>query len=449
FKLYDESQVVHRAPRKDDVYSLDLKNIVPSGGITYLYANAIFDEPKLWHKRLGHVNFKNINKLVKGHLVRGLPSKVFVNDYTCVACKKGKQHKASCKAKLERTIRKPLELLHMDLFGPVSVESINKKRDKKEFILRQDSEIPQSQGPTITPVPDEATTTRVGVDTEGATTTTTGLDAGLDRGNIHESPLRSHEAPLPEGNTSGSTEDSLKIKELMAIVPKPVTRIDSLEKDLKETKQTLGNVVLTLVKKVKSLEVALKRKTKKAVLSDSEDEETENQGRNIQDIDDDHLVSLVRDFVTPTKTKVSASGEAQEEDISPTTLEAAKTLLKVASQKARSTNKGKRFQRRTRSTKKGKDISTGLDAEVEINTGSEDVNTYSTRFNTGSIPVSTPSIVQKVNVIVPSPNKGQKEGKAQMIDEDVQATQNTKEQIRQEEPGLAEAMRLQAQLDEE
>ncbi|GJX49427.1 putative ribonuclease H-like domain-containing protein [Tanacetum coccineum] len=114
--------------RKDDVYSLDLKNIVPSGGITCLYANATADESKLWHRRLGHVNFKNINKLVKGHLVRGLPSKVFVNDHTCVACKKGKQHKASCKAKLERIIRKPLELLHMDLFGPVSVESINKKR---------------------------------------------------------------------------------------------------------------------------------------------------------------------------------------------------------------------------------------------------------------------------------------------------------------------------------
>ncbi|GKA18931.1 putative ribonuclease H-like domain-containing protein, partial [Tanacetum coccineum] len=74
------------------------------------------------------VDFKNINKLVKGHLVRGLPLKVFVNDLTCVACKKGKQHKASCKAKLDRIIKKPLELLHMDLFGPVSVESINKKR---------------------------------------------------------------------------------------------------------------------------------------------------------------------------------------------------------------------------------------------------------------------------------------------------------------------------------
>ncbi|GJX17410.1 putative ribonuclease H-like domain-containing protein [Tanacetum coccineum] len=114
---------------ENDVYSLDLKNIVPSGGITCLYENATADESKLWHRKLGHVNFKNINKLVKGHLVRGLPSKVFVNNHTCVAYKKGEQHKASCKAKLDRIIREPLELLHMDLFRPVSIESINKKRN--------------------------------------------------------------------------------------------------------------------------------------------------------------------------------------------------------------------------------------------------------------------------------------------------------------------------------
>ncbi|GJU99856.1 hypothetical protein Tco_1329127 [Tanacetum coccineum] len=52
FKLLDESQVVLRVRRKDDVYSLDLKNIVPSGGITCLYANATVDESKLWHRRL-------------------------------------------------------------------------------------------------------------------------------------------------------------------------------------------------------------------------------------------------------------------------------------------------------------------------------------------------------------------------------------------------------------
>ncbi|GJW70452.1 putative ribonuclease H-like domain-containing protein [Tanacetum coccineum] len=55
------------------------------------------DESNKWHRRLGHVNFKNLNKLVKGNLVRGLPSKIFQNDHTCVACQKGKQHKASCR----------------------------------------------------------------------------------------------------------------------------------------------------------------------------------------------------------------------------------------------------------------------------------------------------------------------------------------------------------------
>ncbi|GJT60309.1 putative ribonuclease H-like domain-containing protein [Tanacetum coccineum] len=72
FKFVDEDLVILRAPRKNDVYSLDLKNIIPSGGITCLVAKATEDEAVLWHRRLGHVNFKNINKLVKGNL--GIPS---------------------------------------------------------------------------------------------------------------------------------------------------------------------------------------------------------------------------------------------------------------------------------------------------------------------------------------------------------------------------------------
>ncbi|GJY19726.1 putative ribonuclease H-like domain-containing protein [Tanacetum coccineum] len=128
FKFVDEDLVILRAPRKNDVYSLDLKNIIPSGGVTCLVAKATKDEAVLWHRRLGHVNFKNINKLVQGNLVRGLPSKTFKLDHSCLACRKGKQHRASCKKIEERTIREPLELLHMDLFGPVSVESVNKKK---------------------------------------------------------------------------------------------------------------------------------------------------------------------------------------------------------------------------------------------------------------------------------------------------------------------------------
>ncbi|GJW74446.1 putative ribonuclease H-like domain-containing protein [Tanacetum coccineum] len=125
--LIDESQVLLRVPRKNNMYSVDLKNIVPKGGLTYLFAKATSDESKLWHRRLGHLNFKTMNKLVKGNLVRGLPSKLFENDQTCVACQKGKQHRASCKSKTENSISLPLHLLHMDLFGPTFVKSLMKK----------------------------------------------------------------------------------------------------------------------------------------------------------------------------------------------------------------------------------------------------------------------------------------------------------------------------------
>ncbi|GJY10005.1 putative ribonuclease H-like domain-containing protein [Tanacetum coccineum] len=127
FKLPDENQVLLRIPRQNNMYSFNLENIVPSGGLACLIAKAIVDESNKWHRRLGHVNFKNLNKLVKGNLVRGLPSKIFQNDNTCVACQKGKQHKASCKAKIVSSISQTLQLLHMDLFGPTSVRSINHK----------------------------------------------------------------------------------------------------------------------------------------------------------------------------------------------------------------------------------------------------------------------------------------------------------------------------------
>ncbi|GJZ34914.1 putative ribonuclease H-like domain-containing protein [Tanacetum coccineum] len=100
FKLPDESQILLKIPRKDNMYSFDMKNIVPKESLTCLVAKATSDESMLWHRRLGHINFKNINKLVKDNLVRGLPTKRFENDQTCVACLKGKQHKASYKEKV-------------------------------------------------------------------------------------------------------------------------------------------------------------------------------------------------------------------------------------------------------------------------------------------------------------------------------------------------------------
>ncbi|GJV56311.1 putative ribonuclease H-like domain-containing protein [Tanacetum coccineum] len=127
FKLPDENQVLLRVPRQNNMYSFNLENIIPTGGLACLIAKATVDKSNKWHRRLGHVNFKILNKLMKGNLVRGLPSKNFQNDHTCVACQKGKQHKASCKAKVVSSISQPLQLLHMDLFGPTSVRSINHK----------------------------------------------------------------------------------------------------------------------------------------------------------------------------------------------------------------------------------------------------------------------------------------------------------------------------------
>ncbi|GJR36904.1 putative ribonuclease H-like domain-containing protein [Tanacetum coccineum] len=127
FKLLDESQVLLKVPRQDNMYSFDLKNVVPSGGLTCLFVKATIDESNLWHRRLDHINFKTMNKLVRGNLVRGLPLKLFENDHTCVAFQKGKQHKASCKTKLVSSNSQPLQMLHMDLFGPTYVRSINHK----------------------------------------------------------------------------------------------------------------------------------------------------------------------------------------------------------------------------------------------------------------------------------------------------------------------------------
>nr|GEV05217.1 ribonuclease H-like domain-containing protein [Tanacetum cinerariifolium] len=95
YKLLDENHVLLRVPRENNIYNVDLKNVVPSGDLTYLFAKATLDESNLWHRRLGHIKFKTMNKLVKGNLVRGLPSKIFENNHTCVACQKGKQNRAS------------------------------------------------------------------------------------------------------------------------------------------------------------------------------------------------------------------------------------------------------------------------------------------------------------------------------------------------------------------
>ncbi|GJV74513.1 putative ribonuclease H-like domain-containing protein [Tanacetum coccineum] len=127
FKLSDESYVLLKVSRKDNMYNIDLKNIVPKGCLTCLFEKATSKESNLWHRRLGHINFKTMNKLVKGNLARGLPLKLFEINQTCVACQKGKQHIASCKTKTVNLTSQPLQMLHMDLFALTFVKSLMKK----------------------------------------------------------------------------------------------------------------------------------------------------------------------------------------------------------------------------------------------------------------------------------------------------------------------------------
>ncbi|GJZ42648.1 hypothetical protein Tco_0589903, partial [Tanacetum coccineum] len=384
--LLDESQVVLRAPRKDGVYSLDLKNIVHSGG-RYL-------APTLTKKL-----FANMKRGYAGDFVPLMPAML-----AGVAVDEGEGS-----AQPAEPHHTPVDLIPSTSQSPPH-QSPPHPSPPPHSPLQSPPHSPHPSPPFSPP---------------------------------HYSPPGSYEAPLPEGNTSGSAKDSVQLKELMVLVPKLVNMIGSLEKELKETKQTLGNDVLTLVKKVKTLEMALKRKSKKVLISESESEEPEDQGRKIQDIDDDPLVSLVKesmlekstDFVTPTK----ALGEAQEEEISPTILEVAKTLSKVASQgvsKEKSTNKGKRYKRRARYIAKMIDI--GLDAKEEINTSREEINTGIEEVSTGSTKVDSST----------ASKRGQREGKAPMVEEDIQATHKTKEQMRQEEAGLEDAIKLQTQLDD-
>nr|GEX14513.1 hypothetical protein [Tanacetum cinerariifolium] len=128
FQLPDESQVVLRNHRRHDLYTFNISDIQPEQHINCLLAKASLEESTKWHRRMVHVNFKTINKLAKHGLVGGLPLKLFTNEHNCVACNKGKQHKASYKAiSAMRTISVPFQLLHMDLFGPTSIRSIDHK----------------------------------------------------------------------------------------------------------------------------------------------------------------------------------------------------------------------------------------------------------------------------------------------------------------------------------
>jgi transposase InsO family protein len=79
----------------------------------------------LWHRRLGHVGMKQLNKLAKHDLVRGLKDVTFKKNKLCSACQAKKQVGNTHLKKNIMSTCKPFELLRMDLFGPTTYTSIS------------------------------------------------------------------------------------------------------------------------------------------------------------------------------------------------------------------------------------------------------------------------------------------------------------------------------------
>ncbi|KAJ9542401.1 hypothetical protein OSB04_028907 [Centaurea solstitialis] len=118
-------EVILTGVRHADIYIINMNTSTDN---FCFVSRASTDMNWLWHKRLSHLNFKTLNQLCINNLVIGLPDYRYTKESLCSACEKGKQTKASFKSKQISSISSPLQLLHMDLFGPVNVQSIGGKK---------------------------------------------------------------------------------------------------------------------------------------------------------------------------------------------------------------------------------------------------------------------------------------------------------------------------------
>ncbi|GKA45531.1 retrovirus-related pol polyprotein from transposon TNT 1-94 [Tanacetum coccineum] len=110
-----------------DMYTITLQDSSTPNPIC-LMAKATSSQAWLWHRRLSHLNFDSINLLSKNDIVIGLPKLKFVKDHLCSSCELGKAKQKSFHTKTTPSSKRQLKLLHMDLCGPMRVESINGKK---------------------------------------------------------------------------------------------------------------------------------------------------------------------------------------------------------------------------------------------------------------------------------------------------------------------------------
>ncbi|GKB33594.1 retrovirus-related pol polyprotein from transposon TNT 1-94, partial [Tanacetum coccineum] len=113
--------------RGSDLYTISLQETTSSTPICFM-AKASPTQAWLWHRRLSHLNFDYITLLSKKDIVTGLPKLKYVKDQLCSSCEMGKAKRSSFKTKAVPSSKGRLNLLHMDLCGPMRVASINGKK---------------------------------------------------------------------------------------------------------------------------------------------------------------------------------------------------------------------------------------------------------------------------------------------------------------------------------
>nr|GEV03172.1 ribonuclease H-like domain-containing protein [Tanacetum cinerariifolium] len=130
FKLPDKNHVLLRVPRENNMCNVNLKNVVPSRDLTCLFANATLDESILWHRRLGHINFKTMNKLVKGNLVRAI-----VVSFLHATC--------------SRQMTRPSQLVLPHIFFRDDREGIQKQKDTYNWDKRSKKYVKLNNGDRV------------------------------------------------------------------------------------------------------------------------------------------------------------------------------------------------------------------------------------------------------------------------------------------------------------
>ncbi|GJX07936.1 retrovirus-related pol polyprotein from transposon TNT 1-94 [Tanacetum coccineum] len=113
--------------RGSDLYTISIQETSSPTPICFL-GKASPTQAWLWHRRLSHLNFDTINLLSKKDIVNGLPKLKYVKDQLSSSCEQGKAKRSTFNTKIVPSSKGLLNLLHMDLCGPMRIESINVKK---------------------------------------------------------------------------------------------------------------------------------------------------------------------------------------------------------------------------------------------------------------------------------------------------------------------------------